>query len=119
MIADCAEPGDWTLVVKASKPGDPTPRERSARFTVFRQDLELANPRANPLIMRQLAEATPGGVRLPEELPAIFTELAARPAAFETREQWSYSPWDKWPMLLLLAGCMSAEWFLRKRWGLV
>ena len=118
-IVDCAEPGDWTLVVRALKPGDPTPRERSARFTVFRQDLDLANPRANPLIMRQLAEATPGGVRLPEELPAIFAELAARPAAFETREQWSYSPWDKWPMLLVLAGCLCAEWFLRKRWGLV
>jgi hypothetical protein len=29
------------------------------------------------------------------------------------------SPWDTWPMLLLLAVCMSAEWFLRKRWGLV
>jgi len=58
-------------------------------------------------------------VRLPEELPAIFAELAARPAAFETREQWSYAPWDKWPMLLVLAGCMCAEWFLRKRWGLV
>ncbi len=119
VIADCGEPGDWTLVVKAVKPGDPTPRERSARFTVFRQDLELANPRANPLIMRQIAEATPGGVRLPEELPAIFAELAARPPAFETREQWSYSPWDKWPMLLVMAGCLCAEWFLRKRWGLV
>jgi hypothetical protein len=119
VIADCAEPGDWTLIVKAAKPGDPTPRERAARFTVFRQDLELANPRSNPLLMRQLAEGTTGGVRLPEELPAIFAELAARPPAFETREQWSYSPWDKWPMLLLLAGCMSAEWFLRKRWGLV
>jgi hypothetical protein len=119
VIADCAEPGDWTLVVKAVKPGDPTPREQSARFTVFRQDLELANPRANPLIMRQIAEATPGGVRLPEELPAIFAELATRPPAFETREQWSYSPWDKWPMLLVMAGCLCAEWFLRKRWGLV
>jgi hypothetical protein len=119
VIADCAEPGDWTLVIKATKPGDPAPRERSARFTVFRQDLELANPRANPLLMRQLAEATPGGVRMPEELPAIFTEIASRPPAFETKEQWSYTPWDKWPMLLALAGCLCGEWFLRKRWGLV
>jgi hypothetical protein len=69
--------------------------------------------------MRQLAEATPGGVRLPEELPAIFEEIASRPAAFETKEQWAYSPWDKWPMFLMLAGCLCGEWFLRKRWGLV
>jgi hypothetical protein len=29
------------------------------------------------------------------------------------------SPWDTWPMLLLLAGCLIAEWYLRKKWGLV
>jgi hypothetical protein len=119
VIADCTEPGDWRLVVKAARPGAGAPLEKAQRFTVFRQDLELASPRANPLLMRQLAEATPGGVRQPEELAAIFTEIADRPAAFETQEQWSYTPWDKWPMFLLLAACMIAEWVLRKRWGLV
>lgn len=118
MITDCAEPGDWMLTVAATKPGEP-PRTRSARFTVFRQDLELANPRANPLLMRQLAEATTGGVRLPEELPAVFEEIAARPPTFESKEQWSMSPWDTWPMFLMMAACLSVEWFLRKRWGLV
>ena len=117
-IADCAEPGDWKLVVKAAAEGRP-PQERTARFTVVRQDLELANPRANPLLMRQLAEATHGAARLPEELPAIFEEIAGRPAAFETTEQWSWAAWDTWPMFLLLAGCMCVEWILRKRWGLV
>ena len=113
------DPGDWTLVVRGRLPGVPEPLERSARFTVFRQDLELANPRANPLLMRQLAETTTGGVRLPEELPGIFEEIAARPAEYESREQWSFTPWDTWPMLLLLAGCLTAEWYLRKKWGLV
>lgn len=117
-LADCTEPGDWRLVVTADRPGRER-RERTARFTVARQDLELASPRANPLLMRQLAEATDGGVRLPEELADIFTEIAARPAAFDTAEQWSFAPWDKWPMLALLAGCMCSEWFLRKRYGLV
>ncbi|NBV46203.1 MAG: hypothetical protein EBR86_11350 [Planctomycetia bacterium] len=117
-VGDFAEPGDWTLVVKASR-GGAEMTTRTARFTVFRQDLELANPRANPLLMRQLAEVTSGGVRSPEELPALFAEIASRPAAFETEEQWSYTPWDKWPMLLLLAGLMCGEWYLRKRWGLV
>lgn len=117
--ADFADPGDWKLVVKASRAGDATPRERAARFTVVRQDLELANPRANPLLMRQLAEGTGGGVRLPEELPGIFDEIARRPAAFETTKEWSYGMWDTWPMFLLMAACMSAEWFLRKRFGLV
>jgi len=118
-IADCADPGDWKLIVKVAGAGAAPPRERSSRFTVVRQDLELANPRANPLLMRQLAEATSGGVRLPEELPGIFEEIASKPAAFETTEQWSLVAWDTWPMFLLLAGFMCTEWCLRKRWGLV
>lgn len=118
-VADFADPGDWKLIVKAARPGEQVVRERSARFTVVRQDLELANPRANPLLMRQLAEATGGGVRLPEELPGIFEEIARKPAAFETEAEWSYAVWDKWPMFLLLAACLCAEWFFRKRFGLV
>jgi hypothetical protein len=118
-VAECIEPGDWKLVVRASLPGVAEPRERSARFTVFRQDLELANPRANPLLMRQLAEATIGGVRLPEEVPGIFEELAARPAVYESREQWSFAPWNTPPTLLVMAAFLIAEWYLRKRWGLV
>lgn len=118
-LADFDEPGDWKLVVKANRPGVAAGLERTARFTVFRQDLELANPRANQLLMRQLAEATAGGVRSPEELSDIFDEIKGKPAAFETLEQWSYTPWDKWPMFLLLAGCLCTEWLLRKRWGLV
>ena len=118
-LADFDEPGDWKLIVKANRPGAAAGLERTARFTVFRQDLELANPRANQLLMRQLAEATAGGVRSPEELSEIFDEIKGKPAAFETLEQWSYTPWDKWPMFLLLAGCLCTEWLLRKRWGLV
>ena len=118
-ITECVEPGDWKLVVVGARPGEAAPKECSRRFTVFRQDLELANPRANPLLMKQLAEVTTGGVRLPEELPAVLEEIASRPPEFETRKQWTATPWDTWPMLLLLAGCLCTEWTLRKRWGLV
>jgi hypothetical protein len=118
-ITDCDEPGDWTLLVRGSRAGTAEVVERSKRFTVFRQDLELANPRANPALMRQRAEATDGGVRMPEELAAVFDEIAERPPEFEVQEQWSYSPWDSWPMLVAVAACLCGEWFLRKRWGLV
>ncbi len=117
-LSDFTEPGDWKLVVKAARPGQ-VAVERSARFTVVRQDLELANPRANPLLMRQLAESTPGGTRAPEELPEIFAEIRNQPAAFETLEQWSATPWDTWPAFLVMAGLLILEWILRKRFGLV
>ena len=118
-LADLGEPGDWKLVVQATRPGGPA-TSRSARFTVVRQDLELANPRANPLLMRQLAEATEGGgVRSPEEIGEILDELRTKPSAYDTREQWSATLWDKWPMFLAMATFLCLEWFLRKRWGLV
>ena len=60
---------------------------------------------------RSTARATRSGV--------IFAEIAGKPAAYETSEQWSYAFWDSWPMFLLLAGCLCAEWFLRRRYGLV
>ena len=69
--------------------------------------------------MQQIAGETTGGPRLPEELPAIFEEIGNRPSVYESREQWSLAFWDSWPMLVLLAGAMIAEWSLRKRWGLV
>ena len=118
-LADLGEPGDWKLVVQATRPGA-APVSRTARFTVVRQDLEMANPRANPLLMRQLAESTEGGgVRSPEEIAEILDELRTKPSAYDSEEQWSATLWDKWPMFLAMAGLLCLEWFLRKRWGLV
>ena len=114
-VAGCAEPGDWKVVVRSEEAAE----VQSARFTVYRQDLELANPRANGLLMSQIASVTAGGARLPEELPAIFDELVERPIEYATVEQWSFSIWDNWLLLLLLTGCLCLEWFFRKRWGLV
>lgn len=114
-VAGSAEPGDWKVVVRSGE-GD---QEQSGRFTVYRQDLELANPRANILLMSQIASVTAGGTRLPEELPAIFEELAERPAEYATVEQWSVSIWDNWLLFLLLTSFLCLEWFFRKRWGLV
>ena len=119
VLAEFSEPGDWKVTVSATKPGSP-PASRSARFTVVRQDLELANPRSNPLLMRQLAESTEGGgVRSPEELSEILDDLRTKPSAYDAQEQWSATLWDKWPMFLLMAALLCLEWFLRKRWGLV
>jgi len=78
----------------------------------------MANPRSNPRLMASIAEVTDGGVRPPEDLAAIFDEIAARPPTFESQERWSLALWDTWPMLLIMAACLTAEWFLRKRWGL-
>ncbi|MEO1993121.1 MAG: hypothetical protein ABGW78_14375 [Pirellulales bacterium] len=118
IVTDISEIGDWKLEVVATT-SDGVKSTQTSRFTVFRQDVELANPRANPLLMRQLAEATQGGVRTAEEITDIVDEIRNRPATFETLEEWSYTPWDKWPLFLVLTAFLCGEWFLRKRFGLV
>ena len=58
-------------------------------------------------------------MRSPEEIGEILDELRTKPSAYDTREQWSATLWDKWPMFLAMATFLCLEWFLRKRWGLV
>ncbi|MBL6831362.1 MAG: hypothetical protein ISQ70_08085 [Pirellulales bacterium] len=116
-LTDCSQPGDWTIAAAAARDGQPV-ASREARFTVFRQDLEMANPIANGLVMRQLAEETGREPQLAEDIAAIFEELLERPAVYESEAEWNWSLWDSWPMLLMTVGLLSLEWFLRKRWGL-
>ncbi|MBL7193281.1 MAG: hypothetical protein ISS73_04960 [Pirellulales bacterium] len=116
-LTDCSQPGDWTIAAAAARDGQPV-ASREARFTVFRQDLEMANPIANGLVMRQLAEETGREPQLAEDIAAIFEELLERPVVYESEAEWNWSLWDSWPMLLVTVGLLSLEWFLRKRWGL-
>ena len=116
-VSDCSTPGDWTIAATAQRDGQLV-ASKEARFTVFRQDLEMANPVANGLLMRQLAEETGREPQPAEEIAAIFEELLERPAVYANEAEWSWSLWDTWPLLLLTVLTMSLEWFLRKRWGL-
>lgn len=116
-LTDCTQPGDWTIAAVANRDGQAV-ASREARFTVFRQDLEMANPVANGLVMRQLAEETGREPQPPEDIADIFEELLERPVVYESEAEWSWGLWDSWPMLLVTVGLMSVEWFFRKRWGL-
>ena len=116
------EPGDWKLKVSAHGTDGGEIGTKEARFTIYRQDLELANPIANVELMRQLADATAsagGGVRAPEDISDIFRAIAEKPAEFVIEKQESFTPWDSGPLLFIVLSLMSFEWFLRKKWGLV
>lgn len=116
-VTECSSPGDWTIAAAATREGQQV-ATRASRFTVFRQDLEMANPVANGMVMRQLAEETGREPQPAEDLAAIFEELLERPAVYESEAEWNWSLWDSWPMLLVTVALLSVEWFLRKRWGL-
>lgn len=113
--------GDYLATVVGSVDGVELSRA-TARFLVPEQDLELDRPGAEPALLAQLAkisEAAGGEAFAPEELPSLIARLAKEEPNLRTEVLQRITYWDKWPFLLLFAGVIGVEWFLRKRWGLV
>jgi uncharacterized membrane protein len=80
-------------------------------------DVEMADPRLDAALLARVASATGGRVVDASDLDGLADLLAARrpgPSAPRTpRELW-HGPIP----FLLIAGLLSAEWILRRRWGL-
>jgi len=113
-------PGDYTVLVKATDGSGELGQART-RFLVYEEDLELARPEADLTAMQGLADRTPGGrVYAPEEFDQLLAELREAPKLLERPVD---SPpttlWDKWPVMVMFIVLLSAEWALRKKWGLV
>jgi hypothetical protein len=117
-IRNAKSPGDYAIEVTATHDGQPLGSAR-ARFLIFEQDLELDNPGADVATMQSLASLTGGESLAPEELPALVRRLAEETDELLVQRETKQSLWDRWSMFLALVGLLTAEWFLRKRWGLV
>jgi hypothetical protein len=93
-------------------------RMSSATRDVFAggADLETADPRRRDDVLARFAEATGGRQFSERELPRIGPALQARleaTPAVVVRELW-HGPWTFLALMMLL----SAEWGLRRHWGL-
>jgi len=113
--------GDYTISVTATKNGAPLGTAK-ARFIVQAVDLELANSAARPDLMTSLATITKehGGRALTsDQLGEALTALRDKPPQATVEREEKYTHWDSLPFMLVLIVLMTAEWFLRKRWGLV
>ncbi|MBI3836330.1 MAG: hypothetical protein HY288_00160 [Planctomycetia bacterium] len=113
--------GDYAIAVSVQHEGAPVGSARS-RFLVFEQDLELDNAVADPTLLASLSAMTKdfGGESLaPEELPELLRRIQEKPLELEVENLVKRTPWDTWPFFLLFVGLISAEWYLRKKWGLV
>ncbi len=111
-------PGDYTIRVAASQGGQLIGSTR-ARFTVFQQDLELDNAAAESGTLDNLAVMTGGESLAPEQLGSLLRRLAQNVQTLEVPIEAKETLWDKWPFFLILVSLLTAEWFLRKRWGWV
>lgn len=124
-VSKVIAPGDYQLEVTATR-GDKTLGTGRAKFNVYEQDLELANPSANPAFLEQLAKLTEkagGRFLAPEDLPGLLEEIRKTPpkTEIEVRSKWQpgETPLDAWTTLALVVGLLTIEWYLRKQWGMV
>jgi hypothetical protein len=87
-----------------------------AWFHVGGADREFADPRLNDAFLRRLARAS-GGEYLAagdaSRLPSLLLSSAPRALEPERRDLW-HEPWT----FALVVALLSAEWILRRRWGL-
>src|SRR5262249_34686243 len=107
-IRDLVEPGDYAVVVSASKDGALL-GETKARFAVFEQDLEMENAAARPELMASLAKLTAqsGGEAIsPEQLPALLKRIKEQPRDREVATETKYTPWDSAPFFLAVVGLL-------------
>ncbi len=118
---DSKAPGEYAIVVSGSQEGAAIGEAR-ARFIVYEQDLEMENPVPRHSLMQSLAAITqPSGGNdfPPEELPKICQLLEAQTNKLEVATETKETPWDKPWFFAFVAAILSAEWYLRKKWGLV
>jgi uncharacterized membrane protein len=109
------EPGVYRLTASAS---DRQSRAGNADrwLLVGGADLEMADPRLNEQVLQRIATAS-GGQYLPadriSELSSLLRSVEPEPSAPQLQELW-HNVWIFVVVMLLL----SAEWLLRRRWGL-
>ena len=85
-------------------------------FYVGGRDREFAEPRLNEGVLRRVAQATGGQYVRADEVSRIVASLQAilpQSVEPERRDLW-HEPWA----FALVIALLSAEWILRRRWGL-
>ncbi len=113
------EPGDYAVIVSATREGTPLGPPARSRFIVDARDPELDNPAADPDVMAEIATIT-GAVPVPPENFGSFLEALLREGlSTEVTRFTQVNLWDGWPLLLLFVLLLVTEWFVRKRRGMV
>lgn len=93
--------------------------ESAGRFLVESFNPELDNPAASPATLTTIAQISGGGPITPEELPGLIDRLAQKKENLVETREIRRTLYDTWPLFLGMIALLSAEWFLRRRWGLI
>jgi len=112
--------GTYTYVATATHRDKIIDRD-TGQFTVGGLTLEFKETRANALLLRQIARRSGGIFMTPASVEELHDTLAAdslfHPLTIDNTRTIPLWQWS--PFLFLTILCISVEWGLRKRWGLV
>ena len=112
--------GSYTFEAAARRGGQPLGEDRGA-FAVGPLAVEFREPGADVALLRQIALRS-GGRMVPLDEIGGLRDALAREGRLGARtvEQERETPLLDWPLLLLfVVVCLTAEWVLRKRAGMV
>jgi hypothetical protein len=118
------KPGFYSLRVRPESETSKLQPEEMA-FQAIDESRELARPMADPVFLKQLAGMTAdhgGAAFAADEVDTLIETIKNRRRAAETpiveKFRLGDGPLSGWILFGLFAGTLSAEWFLRRRWGL-
>ena len=108
--------GDYLIQVEAVHEGET--KEATARFLVQGRNLELDNPVTYPKLLSDISSVT-GGRSIPsEQLGKLLNDLIKQSNELVDKRETKQTLFDTWFLLLGFIVLLSAEWSLRKYWGL-
>jgi hypothetical protein len=118
------DPGFYRLRVRADETQNSIQPAELA-FQAVDESRELAQPMADPVYLQQLAEITAdhgGAAFSADDVDELIDVIARRRRQAETpvieKHRLGDDPLSGWLLFVVFAGCLSAEWLLRRRWGL-
>jgi uncharacterized membrane protein len=122
-------PGEYRIEVQGEAKdlttGEIVRGQASARFLVFEEDLEMLRRAADHDFLRKLATAGGGEFHHIEDLPSFLQQLLKSPTASTKPKLILWPDWRTtgqapflWWFLGAFVALLSAEWLLRRKWGL-
>jgi uncharacterized membrane protein len=123
------EPGEYVFHVKGTArdtDGTEVSSSAEARFLVHEEDVEMNEWAADDVFLRKLAKEGRGEALTLAKLPEFLHKLLS-PTSPEGRPR--VNPWPNWRteqrsgflpgFFMVFVALLTAEWLLRRRWGLV
>jgi hypothetical protein len=112
--------GDYVYSGEAKKDGKSLGSD-GGRFNVGEYSAEFAEPRMRSDVLRALAEKTGGKFYTPATASSMLSDIKANPRfrAKILEEKTDYEARNAWQLLVVAVCLFAAEWFIRKRVGML